>query len=131
MHLAACQGDDDSGRACTEKGEDDAPAQREEQDQRGGQDGVLPVMGQRPGQWDGRAEDGADGGGPGAVEEGPRVGVAADLVEPGRAERKLPPGLNSGATVAGPLIEKSCAENPFSYFGDDGPSVPRADRPDF
>lgn len=52
-------------------------------------------------------------------------------VEPGRAERVLPPGLNSGATAAGPLIEKSCAENPFSYFGSDGPPVPRADRPDF
>ena len=52
-------------------------------------------------------------------------------VEPGRAERELPPGLNSGATVAGPLIEKSCAENPFSYFGNDGPPVPRAERADF
>jgi hypothetical protein len=52
-------------------------------------------------------------------------------VEPGRAERKLPPGLNSGATVAGPLVERSCAENPFSYFGKDSPPVPHADRPDF
>jgi len=52
-------------------------------------------------------------------------------VEPGRAERVLPPGLNSGATPAGPLIEKSCAENPFSYFGGDSPPVPRADRADF
>ena len=52
-------------------------------------------------------------------------------VEPGRAERVFPPGVNSGATEAGPLLEKSCAENPFSYFGNDGPSVRRADRPDF
>ena len=54
-----------------------------------------------------------------------------DRVEPGRAERKLPPGLNSGATVAGPIVERSCAENPFSYFGKDSPPVPHADRPDF
>jgi len=40
-------------------------------------------------------------------------------------------GANSGATVAGPLLEKSCAENPFSYFGNGGPSVLRADKPDF
>ena len=52
-------------------------------------------------------------------------------VEPGRAERTFPPGLNSGATPAGPIIEKSCAENPFSYFGNDGPPIPRADRADF
>jgi hypothetical protein len=57
--------------------------------------------------------------------------ISYGRVEPGRAERKLPPGLNSGATVAGPLIERSCAENPFSYFGSDSPPVPRADRPDF
>ena len=57
--------------------------------------------------------------------------ISYDRVEPGRAERKLPPGLNSGATVAGPLVERSCAENPFSYFGKDSPPVPRADRPDF
>jgi len=52
-------------------------------------------------------------------------------VEPGHAERVFPPGVNSGATQAGPLLEKSCAENPFSYFGSDSPPVPRADRPDF
>jgi hypothetical protein len=52
-------------------------------------------------------------------------------VEPGRAERVFPPGVNSGATEAGPLLEKSCAENPFSYFGNDGPPVRHADRPDF
>jgi hypothetical protein len=57
--------------------------------------------------------------------------ISYERVEPGRAERKLPPGLNSGATVAGPLIERSCAENPFSYFGKDSPPVPHADRPDF
>lgn len=57
--------------------------------------------------------------------------LSYERVEPGRAERKLPPGLNSGATVAGPLVERSCAENPFSYFGKDSPPVPHADRPDF
>jgi hypothetical protein len=52
-------------------------------------------------------------------------------VEPKRAERVYPPGVNSGATEAGPLLEKSCAENPFSYFGSDGPPIRHADRPDF
>ena len=52
-------------------------------------------------------------------------------VEPKRAERVFPPGVNSGATPAGPLIEKSCAENPFSYFGSAGPPVRHADKPDF
>ena len=52
-------------------------------------------------------------------------------IEPGRAERVFPPGANSGASPAGPIIEKICAENPFSYFGNDGPPVRHADRPDF
>jgi hypothetical protein len=44
-------------------------------------------MGERPGQRDGGAEDGADGGRPGAAQEGPRIAVAPDLVEPGGAEQ--------------------------------------------
>jgi hypothetical protein len=52
-------------------------------------------------------------------------------VEPGRAERVFPPGVNSGATEAGPLMERRCAENPFSYFGSDGPPVRHAEKPDF
>jgi hypothetical protein len=44
-------------------------------------------MGERPGQRDGGAEDGADGGGARAAEEGPRVAVAAELSEPGRSEQ--------------------------------------------
>ncbi len=59
------------------------------------------------------------------------AGLTYIRVEPGRAERVLPPGLNSGATVAGPIVERSCAENPFSYFGKDSPPVPHADRADF
>jgi hypothetical protein len=87
VHLDAGQRDDDSGGARAQQDKDDAPAQRQEQDQRGGQNGVLPAMGEGPGQRDGRAEDGADGGRPSAVEEGPRVTVAPDLVEPGPAEQ--------------------------------------------
>jgi hypothetical protein len=52
-------------------------------------------------------------------------------IEPGRAERVFSPNVNSGATEVGPLLEKSCAENPFSYFGADGPPIRHADRPDF
>jgi hypothetical protein len=44
------QGDDDPGRACGEQGEDDPAAQGQEQDQRAAEDGVLPRMGQGPGQ---------------------------------------------------------------------------------
>jgi hypothetical protein len=29
------------------------------------------------------------------------------------------------------MIESVCAENPFSYFGDESIPVPRADTPDF
>ena len=57
--------------------------------------------------------------------------IVYQRVEPGRAERVFPPGVNSGATEAGPLLEKSCGENPFSYFGSDGPPIRHADRPDF
>lgn len=57
--------------------------------------------------------------------------IVYQRVEPGRAERVFPPGVNSGATKAGPLLEKSCGENPFSYFGSDGPPIRRANRPDF
>jgi hypothetical protein len=37
----------------------------------------------------------------------------------------------SSSTAAGPLIEVSCAENPFSYFGGESIPVPQADKPDF
>ena len=56
--------------------------------------------------------------------------IVYQRVEPGRAERVFPPGINSGATPAGPLLEKVCAENPFSYFGDAVP-IRHADKPDF
>jgi hypothetical protein len=52
-------------------------------------------------------------------------------VEPGRAENNVPLNPVSSSTVAGPLIEASCAENPVSYFGDEMPAVPHADKPDF
>src|SRR5215472_7848062 len=44
-------------------------------------------MAERAGERDGGAEDGADGSGPGSVEEGPGPAVAADQVEPAAAEQ--------------------------------------------
>ena len=44
-------------------------------------------MAERAGDRDGGAEDGADGGGRSAIEEGPGAVVTADLVEPSAAER--------------------------------------------
>src|SRR5215468_6841839 len=81
------KGDDDPGCARAQEGQDDAAAQQQEQDQRSGEDGVLPGVAERAGERDGGAVDGADGGGPGAIEEGPGAVVAADLVEPVGAEQ--------------------------------------------
>src|SRR5215475_4908032 len=75
------KGDDDPGRACAQKGEDDAAAQQQEQGQGSGEDGVLPGVAESAGEGDGGAVDRADGGGTGTVEEGPGAAVAADLVE--------------------------------------------------
>jgi hypothetical protein len=52
-------------------------------------------------------------------------------VEPGRAENDVPFNPVSSSTVAGPLLEVSCAENPFSYFGDQNASIPHANKPEF
>jgi hypothetical protein len=52
-------------------------------------------------------------------------------VEPVRAENDVPFNPVSSSTVAGPLIEVSCAENPFSYFGNESIPVPQATKPDF
>jgi hypothetical protein len=52
-------------------------------------------------------------------------------VEPGRAENNVPPSPVSSSTVAGPLLEASCAENPFSYFGDQSVPIPQTTKPDF
>jgi hypothetical protein len=52
-------------------------------------------------------------------------------VEPGRAENDVPFSPVSSSTIAGPLIEVSCAENPFSYFGDQDREIPHADKADF
>jgi hypothetical protein len=52
-------------------------------------------------------------------------------VEPGRAENNVPFNPQSSSASAGPLIEASCAENPFSYFGGESAPIPRADKPDF
>ena len=52
-------------------------------------------------------------------------------VEPGVAENNIPLNPVSSSVDAGPLIESVCAENPFSYFGDESIPVPRDDAPDF
>ena len=52
-------------------------------------------------------------------------------VEPGVAENSIPLNPVSSSVDAGPLIESVCAENPFSYFGDESIPVPRDDAPDF
>ena len=52
-------------------------------------------------------------------------------VEPGKAENDIPLTPVSSSSAAGPLFEMSCAENPFSYFGDHAVPIPQADKPDF
>jgi hypothetical protein len=52
-------------------------------------------------------------------------------VEPGVAENNIPLNPLSSSVDAGPLIETVCAENPYSYFGDEQIPVPRDDAPDF
>src|SRR5215475_4553983 len=59
----AGQRDYRADRAGAEEDKHRAAAEREEQDERGGEDGVLPGLGERACQGNGRAEDGADGGG--------------------------------------------------------------------
>ena len=81
------QGDDYSCRGRGEQGEDDPAAQREQQGKGTRQHGVLPRVGQRAGEGNSGAEDGADGGGTSAVQEGPGPAVAADPAEPVSAEQ--------------------------------------------
>jgi hypothetical protein len=52
-------------------------------------------------------------------------------VEPGVAENTIPLNPVSSSVDAGPLIESVCAENPYSYFGNESIPVPRDDAPDF
>jgi hypothetical protein len=52
-------------------------------------------------------------------------------VEPGVAENNIPLNPVSSSVDAGPLIESVCAENPYSYFGNESIPVPRDDAPDF
>src|SRR5205814_1586044 len=71
-------------------------AQRQQQDHSGGEDGVLPGLAEVAGEGDGRAEDGTDGGGPGAVEEGAGPAVAAEAAEPPGAEQHEREGRGEG-----------------------------------
>ena len=52
-------------------------------------------------------------------------------VEPGVAENDVPLNAASSSASAGPLFEMSCAENPFSYFGNESVAIPHADKADF
>jgi len=52
-------------------------------------------------------------------------------VEPGVAENNIPLNPVSSSVDAGPMIESVCAENPYSYFGNESIPVPRDDAPDF
>lgn len=52
-------------------------------------------------------------------------------VEPGRDDNKAALSPVSGAMPAGPLVEMRCAENPFSYFGNDSVPIPQSKTPDF
>ena len=80
-------GDERPDRTRGHQGEDDAAAQREHEDERAAQDGVLPRLAERAGQGNGRAEDGPDRGGPGPGQEGAGPAVAAQPVEPARSEQ--------------------------------------------
>jgi len=52
-------------------------------------------------------------------------------VEPGRAENTAATSAVTAARPAGPLLEVNCAENPFSYFGDQSRPIPQATKLDF
>ena len=73
--------EDDPGSGGGEKSRYDAAAKDEQSDRGAAEDDVLPGFGERAGQSDGRAGDGADGGGAGAIEKGARLRVGAQLVE--------------------------------------------------
>ena len=104
--------------APAQQGEDDAAAQRQEQDQRGGEDGVLPVLGERAGQRDGGAEDGADGGGPGTVEEGAHAGVRRIRSNRGRRAGRTRTTGENATTEA-----RSAADEAGGRVADDGDGV--------
>jgi hypothetical protein len=76
--------------------QDDSSPEREEQDRGAGEDAVLPRFVERARERDGRAEDGADGGWAGAVEECLGVVVAAEAVEVGGAEEDEGEGGGEG-----------------------------------
>jgi hypothetical protein len=54
-------------------------------------------------------------------------------VEPQKAENALVVANDgtSSAAIAGPMLEASCAENNYSYFGNDSIPIPQAGKPDF
>jgi hypothetical protein len=79
--------DHSPGCAGAQEGEHDAAAQRKEQEERGGEDGVLPGLGECAGEGDGGAEDSPDRGWARAVEERAGPAVAAETVEVAGAEQ--------------------------------------------
>ena len=52
-------------------------------------------------------------------------------VEPGRADNNLPLSEVGSQGLAAPLQEVRCAENTFSFSGDQAAQIPHADKPDF
>jgi hypothetical protein len=93
---ASCERDHDSSRPGQQQREDDAAAEDEEEDGRGGEDRVLPGLGERLSKRDPDPEDGADGGRSCAVEEGPGVLVATDAIEALTAEEDHGEGGSEG-----------------------------------
>ena len=52
-------------------------------------------------------------------------------VEPGVAEPREEFNPLSSTSVAGPILESSCAENPGGLFGAEALPIPQTDKPDF
>ena len=67
--------------ACADERADDASAQDEQRDRGGGEDGELPVLGEGERERDGGADDRADGGRAGAVQEAANARVGPQPVE--------------------------------------------------
>ena len=71
---------------CQEEREDNAAAQNEEDNRGAGKEAELPGLGEGASERDGGAEDGADGGRAGAIEEAAGGGITAEAVEAFAAE---------------------------------------------
>jgi len=75
------QDGDDADDAGADEGRHDAAPEYEQREERGGEYGVLPGLAERKGEGERGAEDRANRGWPGTVEEGARGGVLAQAIE--------------------------------------------------